>query len=71
MVVSIKNQESSIKNVVFNKLKRKLGCVCVCVGWDFTYRTQENKEILCHERRSAVFIKLNGNPNVYIYSVNR
>lgn len=31
MIVSIKNQESSIKNVVFNKLKRKLGCVCVCV----------------------------------------
>ena len=57
MVVSIKNQELSIKNVVFFKLKRNLGCVCVCVGWDFTYRIQENKEFLCYERRSPMFIK--------------
>lgn len=57
MVVSIKNQELSIKNVVFIKLKRNLGCVCVCVGWDFTYRIQENKEFLCYERRSPMFIK--------------
>ena len=31
MVVSIKNQELPIKNVVFIKLKRKLGGVCACV----------------------------------------
>ena len=58
MVVSIKNQELSIKNVVFIKLKRNLGCVCVCVLAGISLMGyKKNKEFLCYERRSPMFIK--------------
>ena len=48
MVVSTKNQELSIKNVVFSKLKERLD-VCVCVFWLGFHlqdtRNEENKGI--------------------------
>jgi hypothetical protein len=68
MVVSTKNQELSIKNVVFSKLKERLDvCVCVCFGWDFIYRIQEMKKIKAFSKEAINKVhKLNLIMDLYI-----